>query len=156
MSGARVMPLRDLEIRALKPEARVYKRTDERRLYLEVHPNGSKLWRFKFAHLGKDKRIARGRYPEVGLADARRKRDEAREKLRDGVDPGAERKRAKLVAIFDAANTFGDIAKEYIDRMVLEGRADATTSKANWPLEQLAPIAANPIADLKPVEVLAG
>ena len=79
-----------------------------------------------------------------------------REKLRDGVDPGAERKRAKLVAIFDAANTFGDIAKEYIDRMVLEGRADTTTSKANWPLEQLAPIAANPIADLKPVEVLAG
>ena len=57
------MPLRDLEIRALKPEARVYKRTDERRLYLEVHPNGSKLWRFKFAHLGKDKRIALGRYP---------------------------------------------------------------------------------------------
>lgn len=150
------MPLRDLEIRALKPEARVYKRTDERRLYLEVHPNGSKLWRFKFTHLGKDKRIALGRYPEVGLADARRKRDEAREKLRDGVDPGAERKRAKLVAIFNAANTFGDIAKEYIDRMVLEGRADATTSKANWPLEQLAPIVANPIADLKPVEVLAG
>ena len=37
------MPLRDLEIRALKPEARVYKRTDERGLYLEVHPNGSKL-----------------------------------------------------------------------------------------------------------------
>ncbi|WP_230629746.1 tyrosine-type recombinase/integrase [Sphingomonas sp. Leaf37] len=149
------MPLRDLEIRALKPEARVYKRTDERGLYLEVHPNGSKLWRFKFAHLGKDKRIALGRYPEVGLADARRKRDEAREKLRDGVDPGAERKRAKLVAIFNAANTFGDIAKEYIDKMVIEGRADATTSKANWLLEQLAPIAASPIADLKPVEVLA-
>lgn len=149
------MPLRDLEIRALKPEARVYKRTDERGLYLEVHPNGSKLWRFKFAHLGKDKRIALGRYPEIGLADARRKRDEAREKLRDGVDPGAERKRAKLVAIFNAANTFGDIAKEYIDKMVLEGRADATTSKANWLLEQLAPIAASPIADLKPVEVLA-
>jgi integrase len=39
--------------------------------------------------------------------------------------------------------------------MVLEGRADATTSKANWLLEQLAPIAASPIADLKPVEVLA-
>lgn len=91
----------------------------------------------------------------MGLADARRKRDEAREKLRDGVDPGAERKRAKLVAIFNAANTFGDIAKEYIDKMVLEGRADATTSKANWLLEQLAPIAASPIADLKPVEVLA-
>lgn len=149
------MPLRDLEIRALKPEARVYKRTDERGLYLEVHPNGSKLWRFKFAHLGKDKRIALGRYPEVGLADARRKRDEAREKLREGIDPGAERKRAKLVAIFNAANSFGDIAKEYIDKMVLEGRPDATTSKANWLLEQLAPIAASPIADLKPVEVLA-
>nr|WP_299856295.1 Arm DNA-binding domain-containing protein [Sphingomonas bacterium] len=41
-----------------------------------MHPSGSKLWRVKYTHLGKDKRLALGRYPEVGLAEARRKRDE--------------------------------------------------------------------------------
>lgn len=148
------MPLRDLEIRALQPQDRVYKRTDDRGLYLEVHPSGSKLWRFKFNHLGKDKRIALGRYPEVGLAEARRKRDEARQKLRDGVDPVSERRREKLTAIYNAANTFEDVAKQYIDKMVAEGRADTTTTKANWLLEQLAPIARSPVSDLKPVDVL--
>ncbi|MFA6116337.1 MAG: integrase arm-type DNA-binding domain-containing protein [Sphingomonas sp.] len=149
------MPLKDLEIRALKAQDRVYKRTDERGLYIEVHPSGSKLWRVKYTHLGKDKRLALGRYPEVGLADARRKRDEARAKLRDGIDPLAERKREKLVAIYNAANTFGDVAKEYIDKMVAEGRADTTTTKANWLLEQLAPLATRALADLKPIDVLA-
>lgn len=148
------MPLKDLEIRALKPLDRIYKRSDERGLYIEVHPNGSKLWRVKFTHLGKDKRLALGRYPEVGLAEARRKRDDARAKLRDGVDPLAERKRAKLIARYNAANTFGDIAKEFIDKMVAEGRADTTTTKANWLLEQLAPISSFAISDLKPVDVL--
>lgn len=149
------MPLKDLEIRALRAQDRVYKRADERGLYLEVHPGGSKLWRLKYRHLGKDKRIALGRYPEVGLAEARRKRDEARRKVCDGVDPLAERKREKLLALYNSANTFGEIAKEYIDKMVAEGRADTTTTKANWLLEQIAPIAGCAIADLKPVDVLA-
>lgn len=149
------MPLKDLEIRALKPQDRVYKRADERGLYIEVHPSGSKLWRLKYRHLGKDKRIALGSYPEVGLAEARQKRDDARRQIRDGIDPLAERKREKLVAMYNAANSFVEVAKEYIDKMVREGRADTTTTKANWLLEQLAPLANRPLADLKPVDVLA-
>lgn len=149
------MALKDLEIRALKPADRIYKKTDERGLYVEVRPSGAKLWRLKYRFAGKDKRIALGSYPEVSLAEARRKRDEARQKLRDGIDPSAERQREKLLAQFAAANTFGDIAKEYIDKMVAEGRAEATTSKANWLLEQLAPVSKRPIGDLKPVDVLA-
>lgn len=149
------MAMKDLELRRLKPRDRVYKRGDEHGLFIEVHPNGSKLWRLKYRHLGRDKRIALGSYPEVGLAEARRKRDEARQKLRDGIDPGAERKREKLVALYNAANTFGDVGKEYIAKMTAEGRAEATISKATWLLEQLEPIARSAIADLKPVEVLA-
>lgn len=97
------MALKDVEIRALRPSDRVYKCTDSNGLYVEVHPNGSKLWRYKFSHLGKDKRIALGRYPDVGLAEARRKRDDARRKLQDGVDPVAERKHDKLVAVYKAS-----------------------------------------------------
>jgi integrase len=149
------MALNDLAIRALKATDRIYKKADERGLYVEVRPGGSKLWRFKYRYGGKDKRIAFGAYPEVSLAEARRRRDEARFKLRDGIDPVAERQREKLLAQFAAANTFGDVAREYIDKMVAEGRAVATTSKANWLLEQLAPIAKRPVSDLKPVDVLA-
>lgn len=149
------MPLTNVELRNLKPGSRAYKRADERGLYIEVRPGGSKLWRLKYRHAGKEKRLALGVYPEVGLAEARRKRDEARQQIRDGIDPSAERQREKLTAQFSAANTFGEIAKEYIDKMVAEGRAVATTSKANWLLEQLAPISRRPIAELTPVDVLA-
>jgi integrase len=119
------MELKDLEIRALKPADRIYKKTDERGLYIEVRPGGAKLWRLKYRFAGKDKGIALGPYPEVSLAEARRKRDEARQKLRDGIDPLTERQREKLLAQFAAANTFGDIAREYIEKMVAEGRAVA-------------------------------
>ncbi|RXZ65199.1 Arm DNA-binding domain-containing protein [Pelagerythrobacter rhizovicinus] len=145
------MPLTNVELRNLKPGSRAYKRADERGLYIEVRPGGSKLWCLKYRHAGKEKRLALGVYPEVGLAEARRKRDEPRQQIRD-VDPSAERQREKLTAQFSAANTFGEIAKEYIDKMVAEGRAVATTSKANWLLEQLAPISRRPIAELTPVE----
>lgn len=149
------MPLTDIKIRSLKSKAKPYKTTDDRGLYLEVYPNGSKLWRYKYLFLGKDKRIALGSYPEVGLAAVRRKRDNIKLKLHEGVDPGAERKREKLLAIYKGANTFGDLAREYIDKMVAEGLAATTTTKAKWLLEQLDPIAEQPIADLKPIDVLA-
>ena len=149
------MALTELQIRKVCQTDKVTQYTDERGLYLEVHPNGSKLWRYKYRYTGKQKRLALGRYPDVGLAEARRRRDDARRQLDAGTDPLAERKHDKLVAVFNAANTFGEIAKEYIDKQVAQGQADATTQKANWLLEQLQPIAAFPVADLKPIDVLA-
>ncbi|MES2904332.1 MAG: integrase arm-type DNA-binding domain-containing protein [Pseudomonadota bacterium] len=149
------MSLTELKIRALKPKVRTYKVADTQGLFLEVNPGGSKLWRCRYRHLGKDKRISIGSFPDVGLAEARRKRDDVRRAVHDGIDPLAERKRERLVALYNAANSFGDVAREYIDKMVAEGRAVATTTKANWLLEQFAPISRRPIADLKPVDVLA-
>ena len=62
------MALTDIQVRALRPKSSFYQSPAERGLYLEVHPNGSKLWRYKYRFLGKQKRLALGRYPEVGLA----------------------------------------------------------------------------------------
>lgn len=149
------MALKELQIRNVRSADKIIQLTDDRGLYIEIHPNGSKLWRFKYRHAGKQKRLALGRYPDVGLADARRMRDDARRQLDDGVDPSMEKKRAKLVAKFNAGNLFGDVAKEFIEKMVAEGMAEATTVKANWLLEQLAPIASFPIAEIKSLDVLA-
>lgn len=75
------MALKELQIRHARPADKVTQITDERGLYLEVHPNGSKLWRYKYRYMGKQKRLALGRYPDVGLAEARQRRDDARNKL---------------------------------------------------------------------------
>jgi|TARA_R110002020_G_scaffold206440_6_gene411812 integrase len=147
--------LKDMQIRNIRPTSKITQYTDDRGLYVEVHPNGSKLWRYKYRYMGKQKRLALGRYPDVGLAEARQRRDDARRKLDGGTDPSAERKREKLVAAFSAANTFVEIAREYIDKRVAEGQSDATTQKANWLLEQLRPIWTFPVADIKPVDLLA-
>jgi integrase len=147
--------LTNLQIQNARPTDRVTQYTDDRGLYLEVHPSGSKLWRYKYRYMGKQMRLAIGRYPDVSLAEARKRRDAARRQLDEGIDPLAKRKRDKLVAVFNAANTFGEIAKEYIDKQVAQGQSDATTQKANWLLEQLEPIAAYPVVDIKPIDLLA-
>src|SRR3546814_5158511 len=105
--------------------------------------------------MGKQNPLALGRYPNGGLSEERKRRDDARRQLETGTDPLAERKHEKLSAVFKAANTFGEVAKEYIDKQVAQGQADTTTQKANGLLEQLEPIAARPVADLKPIDVLA-
>lgn len=149
------MALSDARLRALKPRAKAYKVPDADGLYIEVRTSGAKLWRFRYCYLGKESRISLGSYPDIGLASARRKRDEARQQLAEGLDPATERRREKLTAAFKAANSFGGVAKEYIEKMVADGRAETTTVKANWLLAQLKPIATMPVADIKPIEVLA-
>jgi len=149
------MPLSDTALRALKPMERRYKKADQRGLYIEVEPNGSKLWRYKYRFEGLEKRIALGRYPDVSLSQARRKQEEARRLLEDGKDPSLERRRERLVASINAENTFGGIAREYIQhKMIGEQRAEVTVAKARWLLEQLNPLANMPVAEIRPAEVL--
>lgn len=149
------MALTESQIRQLEPDTKPYQCSDGRGLFLEIHPNGSKLWRFKYRFLGKQKRLALGRYPDVGLEGARRKLDEARQVLAGGEDPLAARKLHKLVASFKAANSFEDVAKDFIEKMIAEERAQATTDKMVWQLTLLKPIAHRPVAEIKPLEILA-
>ncbi len=146
------MALTDAEIRGFRAIDTPYKRADGGGLYLEVFPNGSKLWRWKFRANGKEKRLALGVYPTVSLKAARQRRDAERAKLDGGFDPAIERKRGKATAKLSAATTFAAIAREYIDsKMTGEDRAPATISKAHWFLEQLEPaIGSMPITDVDP------
>lgn len=151
------MALKVTEINSLKPTDKPYKVTDEKGLYLLVKPNGSKLWYWKYRHAGLEKKMPIGAYPEIGLARARHVRDEARLKLAGGTDPMLERKRAKLTAKINAANTFASVAKEYIEeKMIPERKAETTLKKARWFLELLDPaIGSMPIAEVDPQMILA-
>jgi integrase len=126
------MPLTDAQVRALVPGSRSYRKSDDRGLYVEVFPTGSKLWRYKYRYDGKEKRLALGGYPQVKLGEARRKRDAARLQLEEGIDPLLERKRAKASRRMGASNTFSSIAEEFIRKREKEGLADATAIKARW------------------------
>lgn len=82
-------------------------------LFLLVQPNGCKWWRYKYRFAGKEKLLALGAYPEVSLADARERHDQARKVLAAGRDPGEAKKAAKRQAIIRHENNFEAIAREW-------------------------------------------
>ncbi|SBW63351.1 phage integrase family site-specific recombinase [Klebsiella pneumoniae] len=106
------MALSDVKVRSAKPEAKAYKLTDGEGMVLLVHPNGSKYWRLRYRFGGKEKMLALGKYPEVSLADARARRDEARKLLANGVDP-SENKKAVKVEQEQEAITFEVVARDW-------------------------------------------
>jgi integrase len=103
--------LTEITLRSLKSREKPYKVYDERGLYLQVFPAGGRLWRLKYRVAGREKLLALGSYPDVGLKRAREKRDEARKLVADGVDPSAKRRAEKSAN----ANTFEAIGREWIE-----------------------------------------
>ena len=108
--------LTDARIRASRPGASIRKLSDGKGMYLAVKTNGAKLWRLKYRHGGKERVYSIGAFPEVGLADARGARDQAREWLRQGKDPVIERRVVKANASTQQATTFRVIAEEWLAR----------------------------------------
>lgn len=84
--------LRDTLCKSAQPGDKLLKLFDGGGLHLAVLPTGAKVWRVAYRLAGKPKTKSLGPYPDVSLAEARRKRDELKAQLRDGVDPMAERK----------------------------------------------------------------
>lgn len=107
------MSLSDTAIRNAKPGDKTRKLADEKGLYLEVRPEGGKWWRLRYRFGGKEKLLSLGVYPDVGLAAARGRRDEARKLLASGADPSAARKAEKASQSTAQANTFEPIAREW-------------------------------------------
>jgi len=110
------MPLTDVTIRTAKPGTKPIKLSDEKGLYLEIAPSGGKWWRFKYRFEGKEKRLSLGVYPDVGLKEARERRDEARKLVANGVDPSANRKAQKIARAELVGNTFEIIAREWLQK----------------------------------------
>jgi hypothetical protein len=103
------MSLTDTAIRKAKPRERPYKLGDAGGLFLLVTPNGGRWWRLKYRHGGKEKLLSLGTYPDVGLKNARGRRDEARKLLTDGIDPGEHRKATKTAK----ADSLEAVAREW-------------------------------------------
>lgn len=144
------MPLTDTRIKAAKPTDKVYKIYDAEGLYIEVPPNGSKRWRFKYRINGKEKRISLGIYPEIGLKDAREKRDEARRQVAAGRDPSVIKNKTAY-----AEKTFQHIADEWValHRATWAPRHTETVEQRlrSYIYPELGNV---PLKDITPIEVL--
>ncbi len=150
------MALTDLAIRTAKPDEKPRKLVDEKGMYLLLQPTGAKLWRMNYRFDGKQKTLALGTYPETSLSQARDKRDEARKKLAQDIDPGEQRKLEKQERRTSLANTFEVIARDW---MKVRGKewSEGYAGKTRACMERHAfpSIGSKPIKDITAPELLA-
>jgi integrase len=153
------MALTDVAIRNAKPGMKATKLADGGGMFLLVTPAGGKLWRLKYRIDGREKLLAIGAYPEIGLGEARRRREEARELIALGKDPSREKQRDKVRSRLTAANTFKAICDEYCEkrrRDGVKGWAPATATRSEYLLSLVCgSIGKLPIGEIEPADVLA-
>jgi integrase len=149
------MALTDREIRQLKPQNRMYKRSDEKGLRLHVMPNGAKYWRHKYYFNGNEGNSAYGVYPEVSLREARDRRDETRKLLREGIDPKELKRSERTARAIATENTFENIANAWYNRQFANW-APATAKKRRALLDNdLIPwLGPRPIREVDTLELL--
>ena len=148
------MPLTDLEIRNAKGGPSIQKLSDGAGLQLWVTPDGAKRWRLAYRHAGKQKTLALGVYPSLGLREAREARDGARKLLAAGQDPSLARKVAKAADVAASANTFDALAAELLAKKAREGKAERTKSKMEWLLGLArAELGSRPVAQITAPEL---
>jgi len=150
------MPLSNTAILNARPTDKPYTLADERGLSIQIQPAGGKWWRLRYRFDGKAKMLSFGTYPDVGLKEAREKRDAARKLLAAGVDPGEHRKAAKATRVERAANSFEVICREWLEnkRSTVE---EAQYKKALARLEKdVFPwLGGQPIAEITAPKILA-
>ena len=149
------MPLTDTAIRKAKPAAKTIKMFDAGGLYLELAPAGGKWWRLKYRFGGKEKRLSLGVYPDVGLKEARERRDAARKLLADSIDPSAHRRQLRATKAERAANNFEAVARQWF------GKYSPTWAKSHadkiirrFERDVFPWIGGRPIAEIKAPELL--
>jgi integrase len=155
----KIIPLSDRQIVNAKPKNTPYKLFDGGGLFIFCTPSGGKLWRLKYRIEEKEKLLALGSYPEVNLKDARARRDEAREQLARGIDPGAAKQEAKVAAIVKAreeAAAFEAVAREWHDKKNVHLTPDYRKQILSRLESNLFPhIGGIPVSKLEPSDILA-
>ncbi|WP_018144888.1 integrase arm-type DNA-binding domain-containing protein [Thioalkalivibrio sp. AKL6] len=140
------------ELKAAKFKGKPYKLADGGGLYLHVQKSGQ-YWRLKYRFGGREKLLALGVYSTVGLAAARKARDDAKTLLSEGKDPGAVRRDARVREL--EADTFEAVAREWLERQASR-LADETLRITRRRLETWAfsDIGDRRLAEIEPPDVL--
>ena len=107
------MALTNLQVKQAQAKEKPHKLSDGKGLYLYVTTKGQKYWRFDYRFGGKRKTLAFGVYPEVSLADARARRDDARKQIGNDIDPSEVQRSKKLAKHHSQENSFKALALEW-------------------------------------------
>ncbi len=147
------MKLTDAKLRTLTEPGKHF---DGGGLYLELTKAGGRYWRMKYRHGGKEKRLAFGVYPAVGLKDARALAAAAREVLQAGDDPGQQRKADKARAAHESANTLQAVAADWMKHQASRWEEEtAARIRASLEADVFPMLGARSMAGIKPGEVMA-
>lgn len=149
------MPLNARQVETAKPRDKAYKLADGGGLYLMVNTNGSKYWRMKYRFAGKEKKLSFGTYPDISLAEARTKRDEARKILANDKDPGEVKKAELLAQKLSVTNTFEAIALEWYSAKVSGWSKNYADYVKRALKNNVFPfVGSQPVNEIKPLELL--
>ena len=144
-----------LGLRKVKPSSKPKKLSDGGGLFLLLHPSGSKYWRMKYRFIGKEKLLAFGVWPEVGLTEARKKRNEAKQLLKSGKDPSAAKKNLKVSQKVAQSNTFGSVTEEWLEIKQKEWKSPYFDDvKSSIEIHLLPDLSQRPIEDITSSEIL--
>lgn len=147
--------LTEVEVRNAKPAEKPLRLTDYDGLYLLVTPGGGRWWRFDYRFQKTRKTISFGTYPEVGLRDARERREAARKLVAAGVDPSRERKAARSATERENGDSFKSIALEWLEkRRILWADSHATKVLSRLERHAFGCIGPRPIAQITAGELL--
>jgi integrase len=145
------MLLTNLKVQKAKPQTKQYKLSDERGMYLLVHPNGGKYWRFDYRFEGRRKTLAIGTHPETSLKEARKKRDRARSDIEGGIDPSGHQNGKPAFG----DDSFETVAREWHEKyrsQWTEGHASTTLRRLEANL--LPWLGKRPLGAIEPPELL--
>lgn len=130
-------PLTAKGIEAAQPKDKPYKLTDSLTpgLFLLVHPNGSKYWRFRY-WMGKKERLrAIGVYPLISLKEARKRATESRLLIAQGIDPMDLARKEKAIDALNAIASFKAVAEDWFATRV-SGWSESYTKQVRSALEK--------------------
>ena len=150
-----IQKLSATKVKQARPKSKTFKLFDGNGLYLLVHTNGSKYWRYDYQFTHKRKTLALGIYPSISLADARTAHQNARELLKNGIDPSHNKRLEKLTRNIAASDTFKAIAEEwFIQKQGESSKRNQSRTLAILEKDLFPYIGDIAISQIKPLEIL--
>jgi integrase len=146
------IPLTDTKIKSLKAKSARYRVSDSGGLTLEIMPSGTKAWRYRYQlHGVRQPTLTIGNYPEISLADARKRRDEWAILVARGESP----KRAMHAEKSAKLNTVAAFGAEWLNEQV-KGKSDSyvTTMRRLMQKDVYPVLGSMPLADVRPIDIL--
>lgn len=148
--------LTDTQIKNLKPADKIYRKTDQQGLTIEIRPNGKKYWYYRFTFDGKATMMLLGEYPAISLSDARTAHANARAVLKQGINPITKQRTDRKLAKDERTDLFTYHANAFLEKTAQKGRSAAYIRQIRHNLDVyiLPCFGKKPIKDIDTIDIM--